>query len=564
MARSGQRQTSLPVALGLILLVAATFGRTLGHGFLNLDDDRYVYENPRLEEGLSAAGLRWAATTTDQAVWIPVTWVSLLADHQLHGLDPRGYHLTNLVFHAGNALLLFFLLRAWTGAFWRAALAAALFAVHPLNVEPVAWVTGRKDVLFMFFGLASLLAWRWRLRRPGPGPYLTALLLAFLAMGAKPMAVVLPVLMHLLDAWPGGRYDAGFSLGRFGRLVLEKIPFWAAAAAVAIVARSTAVGGEFGAPLPVPLLERVGRAAVFAMSYLQRLFLPVDLAVSYPVRTHAWSWPLMAACLLGLAALSWAGWRWRRQAPWLAVGWFWLLLTLLPVLDLVQGGQQLQSDRYAYLPGIGIFLAFACGLAALCERWRLSRALAAGSVVALVLALTGAAHVQAGYWRDNETVYRHALDVAEDDHLAQLNLATHLDAVGRTEEALVHARRSVEIKRTSAGLYNLGNILLRLQRPDEAADAYRGALKLRPDLAEAHSNLGLIAGNAGDLEEAERRFRRALALDPDLLAARFNLAQLLGATGRGAEARREIEAILARDPGHQGALQLRATLDGAR
>lgn len=560
----GQRRRTLLVACGLALLAATTFGRTVGHGFLNLDDDRYVYENPSLAAGLSPDGLRWALTSTDQAVWIPVTWLSLLADRQIHGLEPRGYHLTNLVLHTGNALLLFFLLRAWTGTFWRAALAAALFAVHPLNAEPVAWVTGRKDVLFMFFSLASLLVWRrWTLRSV-PGAYLAAFLLAVLAMAAKPMAVVLPVLMHLLDAWPGSRYGAGFSWARFFRLVGEKAPFWTAAAVVAFVARATAVGGEFGAPAQVPVVDRIGRAGVFALTYLKRLIYPTDLSINYPIDSLGWTWTLMAAGLAVLAVLSGSAWRWRRRVPWLAFGWFWFLLTLLPVLDLVQGGQQLLSDRYAYLPALGIFIVFSWGLGAIAEKRQLPGALfpAIGAMVLVVLSAT--AFVQAGVWQDNETVYRHALAVTDNNHLAHLNLATDLDAAGRTAEALTHVERAVAIKRTSEGLYNLGNILLRLERPDEAAVAYRGALELRPGLAEARSNLGMIAGNAGDLAGAEQQFRSALAIDPDLVVARFNLARLLAAAGRADEARTEVEVILARDPDHQGALRLHGKLTAPR
>ena len=564
MVRPGRRNRTLVVACGLVLLAAAACGRTAGYGFLNLDDDRYVSENPRLAAGLSPDGLRWAVTTTDQAVWIPVTWLSLLANHQLGGLDPRGYHLTNLMIHAGNALLLFFLLRAWTGAFWRAALAAALFTVHPLNVEPVAWVTGRKDVLFMFFGLASLLVWRRWTLRPGPGSYLAAFVLACLAMAAKPMAVVLPVLMHLLDVWPAGRWGAGSTRAQVSRLVLEKLPFWAAAVAVAFVARATAVGGEFGAPLAVPLIDRIGRAAVFVSTYVERILLPVDLAIHYPVPPLGWSWLIMAGALALVAVLTGAVWRWRGPAPWLGVGWFWFLLTLLPVLDLVQGGQQLQSDRYAYLPAVGMFIIMAWGLGAVAANRRLPGAVAPVIGAVVVLLLTAAAFVQAGVWRDNETVYRHALAVTENNHLAHLNLATHLDATDRSAAALTHAERAVAIKRTAAGLYNLGNILLRLERPEAAAAAYRGALDLRPGLAEAHSNLGMIAGNAGDLDEAERQFHRALAVDPDLVVARFNLARLLAATGRAAAARVEVTEILARDPDHRGALLLQESLPAPR
>ena len=430
-----EARTSLLIGLGLALLAAALFWPAVGHDFLNLDDDRYVTDNPYLEKGLTPEGVRWAVTTDHEAVWIPATWISFMADLSFFGPGPAGFHRTNVILHALNAVLLFLVLRAWTGALWRSALAAALFAVHPLNVEPVAWVTGRKDVLFMFFGLGSLWFWARWVKRPTMAALAAAFVLAALSMMAKPMGVVLPVAMFLMTRWPApdGRVAPR-------RLAISLLPFVLAAIAVALVARQTAISGEFGAPAPVPLLERLGRAAVFAVTYLRRLLWPTGLCIHYPVDTLFWGWPAMAGAVGLLGGLTVGAWWARYRAGWFMTGWAWFLLGLLPVLDLVQGGQQLLSDRYAYLPNVGIFLVLSWALEWFARRaWMPPRIpVGIGVVVVAVFAVVSAGQLPT--WQNNETAYGRALDVTRDNHRVHLSLANHYDAIGRPGDALRHAR----------------------------------------------------------------------------------------------------------------------------
>lgn len=554
MAAGGAR-TNLLIGLGLALLACALFWPATGHEFLNLDDDRYVYRNANLERGLSPDGFRWAMATDYEAVWIPATWLSFMADRQVFGEGPAGFHRTNVFLHALNAILLFLVLRAWTGALWRSALAAALFAVHPLNVEPVAWVTGRKDVLFMFFGLASLFFWTRWMRRPALPDLAACFALGAVSMMAKPMGVVLPVVMFLMTRWPapGGRVDRR-------RLTITLLPFVLAAIAVAVVARQTAISGEYGAPAFVPVADRIGRAAVFAATYLRRILWPSGLCIHYPVDTLVWGWAAMVGSAGLLGGVTVGAWWARYRAGWFMTGWAWFLLGLVPVLDLVQGGQQLLSDRYVYLPAIGIFMILAWALEWLARRAWMPPRVPMGAAILLVAVF---AVVSAGllpFWFDNETVFNRALAVTRDNHRAHLSLANHFDEAGRQGDALQHARRAVTIKESATGYYNLGNILLRLDRARQARQAYEDALRLDPSLSRAHSNLGMIAGNDGRPVAAEEHFRRALAIEPGLVVARYNLAQLLAALDRREEALVELRTVLSQDPTHAGALALEARI----
>jgi Flp pilus assembly protein TadD len=557
---AGGARTPLLIGLGLALLASALFWPATGYEFLNLDDDRYVTENPNLERGLSADGLRWAVSTDHEAVWIPATWISFMADRQFFGPGPVGFHRTNVLLHALNTLLLFIVLRTWTGALWRSALAAALFAVHPLNVEPVAWVTGRKDVLFMFFGLGSLIYWARWLRRQTPVALVACFLLGVLSMAAKPMGVVLPVVMFLMTRWPAQKStdDLGRINGR--RLAISLIPLVLCAAVVAVVARQTAISGEFGPPAHVPVLERFGRAAVFAVTYLRRILWPTGLCIHYPVDTLFWGRPAMIGSVGLMGGLTLGAWWARYRAGWFMTGWAWFLLGLVPVLDLVQGGQQLLSDRYVYLPAIGITLILAWTLEWLARRtWMPPRVpVGAGVVLVAVLAVVSAGQLPS--WQSNVTAYDRALAVTRDNYRVHLSLANHYDETGQPGEALQHARRAVAIKESATGFYNLGNILFRLDRTHQARQAFEDAVRLDPTLARAHSNLGMIAGNEGRPVAAEEHFRRALEIDPGLVVARYNLAQLLAMLDRREEARLELRTVLSLDPDHAGARSLAAHL----
>jgi tetratricopeptide (TPR) repeat protein len=514
-ADSDRRTTAL-VCLALVLLTTAAFGRSLNNGFVNYDDPEYVTSNPGVKGGLSAAGLRWAFTASDVLNWHPLTWISLQLDYQLYRLRPWGYHLTSVLLHAGSSVLLFLALRRMTGAVWRSAAVAALFALHPLHVESVAWVAERKDVLSTFFGMLALWAYADYARRPGVGRYL--LVFAALALGllAKPMLVTWPCLLLLLDYWPLGRLRRGGPVPL--RLVLaEKLPLFALAAvscAVALFAQGR--GGAIESLQEVPLGVRCANALVSYVAYLGMALWPAHLAPFYPHPGGALPWwqPAAAAVLLaGITALA-AATAWRR--PYLLVGWLWYVGTLVPVIGLVQVGDQTRADRYTYVPLVGLFLAAAWGLADLAAhrpalRWPVIAAAVLGLAACFVCTVR-----QVGYWHDSQALWAHALRVTADNYVAENNLGLALLQDGRPEEAEGHFRAAVRFKATYArGYANLGLALDEQGKLAEAAACYSRALEIRPDLAATHNNLGIVLGKLGRGDEAIAQLTEAVRLDPE-------------------------------------------------
>ncbi len=537
----------LLVPLLLIALGAGVFTQTLQFGFTNLDDNVYVADNAALEQGLSAGGIGWAFTNREANLWMPVTWLSFLADEQIHGLDPRGYHLTNLLLHLATVFLLYVLLRGWTGVVWRAALVAALFAIHPLHVESVAWVAERKDVLSGFFFMAAL---RVYLGRGGPltaRRYIGTLICFALALMAKPMVVTLPVLLLLIDcSGPGERRP-------LLRLLLEKIPFLLLAAAMSIVTFLLVQARDIGAPDPIPLFERIGQAIAFYALYLGKMFYPVGLSVFYPPEGLHFEWARIAAWALLLISVTGAAWRLRDRLPMVWMGWLWYLVMLLPVVGLVQGGMQLMSDRYFYLPSIGLFVALAWLLNEAVQQRTWLRWPVVTLAVAAVLAGAALAHRQTAVWRDSGTLFRHALEVNEENYLAHLNLGVMLDDAGRSVEALPHLRRAVELRQDAVHHFNLANVLFKLDRTAEAAVHYRAAVKRQPEFPEAHNNLGIALARMGDLRGAHAHFETAIEQQADYAGAWYNLGLVQLREGKTSAAAASFRRTLELDPGHLGA-----------
>ncbi|MGD9612473.1 MAG: hypothetical protein AB7V22_06180 [Kiritimatiellia bacterium] len=433
------------VAAGALLatLVFLTFGGALRAGFVWFDDHGYVYENPAVTAGLSRAGLRWAFTTTHMYNWHPLTWLAHMADAELYGLNAAGHHLSSLLLHAANAVLLFWFLRRATGHGPAALAAAALWAVHPLRAESVVWISERKDVLAAFFGLLALLAYvRGSGRKRGLG---TAAAFAA-SLLAKPTWVTLPFLLLLLDAWP---------LRRWGRepaakLVLEKAPLWLlAAGSCALTLAAQRAGGAVQSFAAMPAGARLANAALATVQYLRALVWPVDLAAYYPYPSGGVSAAALAgaaALLLALAALAVAG---ARRAPWGLVGGLWFLGALVPMIGLVQVGGQAWADRYSYLPHVGLALALAGGAAKFADR-RAGRILA-GLLVAVLVWL---ARAQTAVWRDTETLFRHALAATENNWLIHFNLANRYQLDGRRAEACAEYRAALAIAPTYAPAMN--------------------------------------------------------------------------------------------------------------
>ena len=530
--------------LGLALLTVLVFAPVVGHDFVSLDDPAYVTANRQVRRGLTAEGFRWAWGAEVAANWHPLTLLSHMLDCELYGLDPGGHHLTSLLLHTANVVLLFVVWRRLTGAAARSAVVAALFAVHPLHVESVAWIAERKDVLSGFFFLLTLAAWLGWIRRPTPRRYLLALLAFALGLLAKSMLVTLPLVLLLLDVWPLERLPRGAPAAELwralGRLLREKLPFFFAALAAGVVTLFTQREAMF--PLAaLPLAQRAANALLAYAAYLGDTFWPRGLAVFYPLppAQPAWRVALAAALVAALTALALA--RFRRS-PWLAVGWLWFAGMLVPVIGLLQVGSQGRADRYTYLPSIGLFVALVWEVCALVQprkrpasfasaqdklRPGATRAALAAAALLGIAPLAVAARAQVATWRDSLTLFRHALAVTERNLMAEMRVGTELARRGDHAAAERHLRAAVRIApgapRPQAAL---GRWLHGRGRPREALLHLRQASRLRPRDSRLHLRLGIVLAELGRTAEARAHFARALELNPGLAGARRRLAEL--------------------------------------
>jgi len=541
-------------AAAALLLAAVTVGLFLpavDHGFIVFDDDAYVTENPQVLGGLTREGLAWAFTSVARAGnWHPLTWLSHMLDVQLFGLDPRGHHLVNVLFHAAAAVLLFLLLRSLTGAGGRSLLAAFLFAAHPLRVESVAWVAERKDVLAAFFWLAATGLYLRFARRPGDGRLLPVVAAFALGLMAKPMVVTLPFTLLLLDWWPLQRVP----VKGWPRLAWEKAPLFALAALSSVITyRAQASAGAMSLARVSDWTSRAANALVSYPRYLGSIAWPTRLSVYYPFPEGGIpAWQVAAAGAL-LLVLSAAALRWRLRRPYLLTGWLWFLGTLVPVAGFVQVGWQAMADRYLYVPAIGVFLAAAWAGGDLASRYVSRRFLAAAGTLLLV----GAGLLsfrQAGYWQDSATLFRHALTVTSGNWMAHFNLGHALLAQGDADGAIAQFQEELRLNPRDAEAYN--NIGIALERKGDlvgAAASYRSALALDPSLAVAHNNLGGVLFSQSRLMESLACFSEAVRLRPDYVKARFNLAAVLDNLGRSEEAMRRYAETLALQPDHREA-----------
>ena len=514
------------VALLLAGATLATYWPVTGHPFVAYDDEFYVVNNSRVTAGFGWQEVRWAFTTFHEANWHPLTWLSHQLDVTLFGLDAGRHHLTSLLIHTANTLLLFLLLGRLTGLLWRPALVAALFALHPLHVESVAWVAERKDLLCAFFVLLTLIAYRRYCRQPAWGAYGLALLCFACALLAKPMAVTIPCLLLLLDVWPLARFSGRAASAR--ALLLEKLPFFLlslASAVVTIAAQKS--GGAVISLESVGFGQRLANGVVATGSYLAKTAWPRKLAPLYPFPLHIPLWQVWgAAAFLGVV-VALALWQ-RQQRPYLAVGLCWYLGMLVPVSGVMQVGQQGMADRYTYLPLIGIFIVLAWGMGELFPRWRCRQEALGATAVGVVALLGVATRQQVGFWRDSETLFRHTLAVTEGNYVMHHNLGVVLENQGRLAEAVAEHARGVALRPLSAeSHYYLANALYRQGRTEEAVASYRQALLLKPGYGEAHNNLGAALHLLGRQEEAIAHYREALRLDPADDKARANLESIL-------------------------------------
>jgi len=530
------------VRLMLVLSVLAVYGQTLGFGFIGYDDPEYVLANPWVRQGLTWEGLRWAFTTFHFANWFPLTWLSLMLDVEIAGLDPHQFHLGNLLLHVASTLLLFQLLDRATRDRWKSAWVAALFALHPLHVESVAWVAERKDVLSTLFWFLSMLLWlRW-IERPGAVRYAAASLAFALGLLSKSMLVTLPGVLLLFDFWPLGRHrERGLFL-----LVREKLPLLAlAAASSATTLIAQRAGGAVGSLDAYPIAARLANAVVSTAAYLEQTFWPTGLAVFYPhpgreVPVSAWlgSALLLAGISAGVTLL-------RRSRPYLAVGWLWYLGTLLPVIGIVQVGFQARADRYTYVPLVGVFILLAWGVPELLGRR--PRLLGAAAVASLAAAAT-LAYLQCGYWRGSIPLFEHAIEVTAENAIARNNLASayyQRNAPGDLERSVAHYAEAVRIDPSYAtALNSFAGALLKLGRVEEAIDRWSEAVQTRPHYTAALCNLCGALSRVGRLAEAEQRCNQALLVDPQPACAHYNLGHLYLQQSRIPEAESHLQAAV--------------------
>ena len=521
----------LLIVLALTAITVAAFAPVLDAPFIRLDDYGYVVDNTHVHE----RELGWAWTTLEKANWHPLTWWSHMLDYRLYGADAGGHHLTNLILHILNALILFGVLHRITAARWRSALVAALFAIHPLHVETVAWISERKDVLSTLFGLLAIGAYAAWTREGGARRYVTMLLLFAASLASKPMLVTLPLVFLLLDYWPLNRIPDLADSGVLWKRVREKIPLAAlsvASSVVTVVAQRA--GGALSDVENVPLTLRAANAAVSYWRYIGKTFWPQELSIfyTYPSLEGGGGWTVgqIVAALAGLVAIT-AVSVFMARGRWALTGWLWFLGMLVPVIGLVQVGWQSMADRYSYLPIVGLFVMLAWAGGELCARSDGRPSLRVALAVAALLAVAGCAigtRRQVGYWRDSITLFEHALTIAPDSSTVHNNLGIELALTREWDRAERHFTRARDAAPNSAEAYfNLGRLLAGRGRSTEAVENLARAVELRPDRAASHFQLGLALRQDGRPAEAVRHFREAARLDPTRVAALNQAAWVL-------------------------------------
>jgi tetratricopeptide (TPR) repeat protein len=563
------------ICLLLAVSTAWVYSDTLRFDFISYDDPGYVVENPYVARGISRDGLGFALASTKMGLWHPLTWLSLMFDYEFYGLRAGGYHATNLVLHVLNTLLLFLLLRGMTRAEWSSALAAALFGLHPLHVESVAWVSERKDVLSAFFGLLSVAAYAAYALRPSRTRFLAVALCLTLGLLAKPMLVTLPLLFLLLDYWPLARWRGSLASAR--SLVAEKGPLLLISLAFGVM--TLWVHHDTGA-LDYHIVGRevagvngtnLANAVVSYAGYLGKTLWPSDLSIFYPhpaltedggVPLEAWE-IVVAVALLALITFGVI----KSRRPYAVVGWSWYLVSLLPVIGIVQTGGQAMADRYTYIPLIGIFIAVAWGGAELATRWRPGgRSLAPAAIAAASIALVlcaAAAQRAVQPWRGSIPLYENALSVNPRNNLIRLNLASALVERGYTEKGMAQFRTALEVNPNYVDAhYNLGLVLASRGRYNEAVAHYTEMLRIRPGQAIAHNGLGKALRAQGLDEQASHHFLRAIESGLESTQTHYDLANLLRQSGDLPGAIQHYRRTLEIDPNHGGAKRALESLRG--
>ena len=585
----------LAVCVALAVAVLLVYAQTFHYGFIAYDDDQYVYTNARVKAGFSAAGMAWALTTFFYANWHPLTWISYMLDASLFGTNAGPFHVGNVVLHAGASVLLFLALLRMTRKPWRCAIVAGIFALHPLHVESVAWVSERKDVLSTFLEMAAFLLYARYVESRNVRRYLAVTVVFALSLMAKPMLVTFPLILLLLDFWPLRRMAWPPRWAQAKPLIVEKLPLLALSAVASIltfVAQRT-----YGAVIELQRLslsDRLANAALSYVAYIGMALWPANLGALYPGTVPAAGAAILAA--LVVMAITAVALRFAGSRPYLLCGWLWYVGMLVPVIGIVQVGIQARADRYTYVPLVGLSFAIVWAIADWSEgRPRARRAAAVVSGVILA-ALAVGAYRQAGYWRDSKTLFEHTIAITQGNYIMRNNLGVLLVDDGKIQEAAALYREALAFNPEYGDAHaNLGHVLVKMGQYDAAADQLREAVRLKPDSAQAlgdlglvqvtrrdyqqaahyidealrirpdeavdHSNFCFVLLHLGQLDQAVVQCHEALRLQSDLSNAHFNLGNVLVAQGRTADARAEFARAVSLDPANAAAKQALDAID---
>jgi Flp pilus assembly protein TadD len=560
--------TKLFICLFLVAVTLAVFWPVKNYDFIHYDDDLYILNNPWVQEGLTIESTKWAFTSTHTGNWYPLTWLSVMLDYELYGLNPGGYHWSNLLFHIANTLLLFLLFTRMTGAVWKSAFVATLFALHPLHVESVAWISERKDVLSIFFWILTMGFYVNYVKKPGIITYLPVLFAFCFGLMAKSMLVTLPFVLLLMDFWPLERFPRSQSTDSMvtgnhlqmqstvhdtsiRRLIYEKIPLLAFTIPVIIV--TIIAQRQVGAMQTIESLSfdmRVANALVSYIWYISKMLIPSNLSVFYP---HPGFLPMWKVILSGLflVLISVAVLRWGRRYPYLPAGWLWYLGTLVPVIGLVHVGSQAMADRYSYIPLTGLFIMAAWGTADILKKNRYRQAILGSLALATIIGLITFTSQQLRYWQNGITLFRHNIATTAPHYTNHYNLGVHLMEKGNYEEAILEFRKALHLRPDIPTIHNnLGVCLYRKGEIPQALNEYNAALRLKPDHVNAHMNLAMLFYQQGNVESSMVHFREALRLQPKLAYAHYHLALALEKQGKVAEAKSHYEMAVRINPAY--------------
>lgn len=564
-------RSEIIVCLFLIVTTLTVYWQVINYDFINYDDNDYITENLHVRAGWTVEGVVWAFTTNFHRHWHPLTWLSHMTDCQLFGLNPGWHHLSSLSLHLANTILLFFVFKLMTGALLQSAFVAAFFALHPLHVEPVAWIAARKELLCTFFWMLAMLAYVRYSKSPGVSRYMPVLLAFILSLMAKSMAVTLPFVLFLMDYWPLRRSQPGrpkeyrsvenrkFLNPIYQRLlefslIWEKVLLFFFIGAASVIALS-AMQQRTVSSLHILKLLRTEHliANVSYISYIVKTFWPINLAVPYPHHPAASAWQDGGYGLLIICISLFVFWK-RQQYPYLPVGWLWYLITLMPVIGIVGYGPTNMYDRYTYIPLIGLFTIIAWGAPDLLKAWRYKRialAISTGILLSCFMTLTW---FQVRNWKDSVTLFKHSLDVTANNYKAHHNLGFALARQGKTEIAIEHYSKAISIKPNYAKAHhNLGVVLAEQGRLEEAINSYYKALSFGPRMAMSHYNLGLILAQQGKLEEAVEHYYKAINIKPDYAKAHYNLGFFLTKQGKLEEAIKHYSKAISINPDYENA-----------